>query len=173
VGASLPPRHEWLREPILHYLDEERGHEQWILNDIERAGGDREAAAMSQPSVATECMVAYAYDTIQRRNPLGFFGMVFVLEGTSVALALNAADRIQSQLQLPTNAFSYLRSHGELDQEHVGDLEGILGRVTDDEDRAAVIRCAKGIFWLYGNVFRGLEAGAAARGAAASARLRA
>jgi pyrroloquinoline quinone (PQQ) biosynthesis protein C len=173
VGASLPPRHEWLREPILHYLDEERGHEQWILNDIERAGGDREAAAMSQPSVATECMVAYAYDTIQRRNPLGFFGMVFVLEGTSVALALNAADRIQSQLQLPTNAFSYLRSHGELDQEHVGDLEGILGRVTDDEDRAAVIRCAKGIFWLYGNVFRGLEAGAAARGAAVPARLRA
>jgi pyrroloquinoline quinone (PQQ) biosynthesis protein C len=171
VGAHLPPRLDWLREPVLHYLDEERGHEQWILNDIERAGGDREAAAASQPAVATECMVAYAYDTIQRRNPLGFFGMVFVLEGTSVALALNAADRIQSQLQLPASAFSYLRSHGELDQEHVGDLEAILGRVTQDEDRAAVIRCAKGIFWLYGNVFRGLEAGAAARSTATRARL--
>ena len=170
VGAHLPPRHEWLREPILHYLDEERGHEQWILNDIERAGGDRAAAAASQPAVATECMVAYAYDMIQRRNPLGFFGMVFVLEGTSVALALNAADRIQSQLQLPVNAFSYLRSHGELDKEHVGDLESILGRVTDEDDRAAVIRCAKGIFWLYGNVFRGLDAGAAVRSAAAPAR---
>ena len=89
-------------------------------------------------------MVAYAYDTIQRRNPLGFFGMVFVLEGTSVALALNAADRIQSTLQLPAKAFSYLRSHGELDQEHVGDLESILGRLTEADDRAAVIRCAQG-----------------------------
>jgi hypothetical protein len=116
-------------------------------------------------------MVAYAYDTIQRRNPLGFFGMVFVLEGTSVALALNAADRIKSTLQLPTQAFSYLRSHGELDQEHVGDLESILGRLTDAEDREAVIRCAKGVFWLYGNMFRGLEADVAAKRDAAPVRL--
>ena len=118
-------------------------------------------------------MVAYAYDTIERRNPLGFFGMVFVLEGTSVALALNAADRIQQTLQLPTTAFSYLRSHGELDQEHVGDLEGILGRLTDEADRAAVIRCAKGVFWLYGSMFRGLEADVAAKRDAAPSRLRA
>jgi hypothetical protein len=116
-------------------------------------------------------MVAYAYDTVMRRNPVGFFGMVHVLEGTSVALALNAAGRIQGALGLPVNAFTYLRSHGELDKEHVGDLESILGRVTDEDDRAAVIRCAKGIFWLYGNVFRGLEAGAAARGTATRARL--
>jgi len=173
VGARLPQRHEWLREAVLHYLDEEQGHEQWILNDIEHAGGDRQAAAASQPSIATECMVAYAYDTIERRNPLGFFGMVFVLEGTSVALALNAADRIQNTLQLPAKAFSYLRSHGQLDQQHVGDLEGILGQFTAAEDREAVIRCARGIFWLYGNMFRGLEAGAAAASKVVPARLRA
>ena len=171
VGSRLSPRLEWLSEAILHYLDEERGHEQWILNDIANAGGDRAAAAASQPSIATECMVAYAYDTVQRRNPLGFFGMVFVLEGTSVALALNAAGRIQSQLQLPTNAFSYLRSHGELDQEHVGDLESILGHLVDEDDCEAVIRCAKGVFWLYGNMFRSLEADAALRREPATVRL--
>jgi pyrroloquinoline quinone (PQQ) biosynthesis protein C len=98
---------------------------------------------------------------------------VFVLEGTSVALALNAADRIQKTLQLPARAFSYLRSHGELDQEHVGDLESILGRLADEPDRAAVIRCAKGVFWLYGNLFRGLEADVAAKRNAAPTRLRA
>jgi pyrroloquinoline quinone (PQQ) biosynthesis protein C len=156
VGARIPSRHAWLQESILHYLDEERGHEQWILNDIARAGGDRAAAAASQPAVATDCMVAYAYDMIERRNPLGFFGMVFVLEGTSVALALNAADRIQSCLQLPDQAFSYLRSHGTLDQQHVGDLEAILGHLDDAQDRDDVIRCARAMFWLYGNVFRGL-----------------
>jgi hypothetical protein len=99
--------------------------------------------------------------------------MVYVLEGTSVALALNAADRIQNTLQLPARAFSYLRSHGELDQEHVGDLEGILGRLTDEADRAAVIRGAKGVFWLYGNMFRGLEADVAAKRYVTPARLRA
>jgi pyrroloquinoline quinone (PQQ) biosynthesis protein C len=157
VGSRLPEQHDWLREAVLHYLDEEKGHEQWILNDIAHAGGDRAAAAASQPALATEAMVAYAYDMVMRRNPLGFFGMVYVLEGTSVALALHAADRIQAALQLPTQAFSYLRSHGELDQEHVGDLRNILGRFTAAADRAAVIRCARGIFWLYGNMFRGLE----------------
>jgi pyrroloquinoline quinone (PQQ) biosynthesis protein C len=173
VGARIPARHAWLQESILHYLDEERGHERWILNDIEHARGDRAAAAASSPAIATECMVAYAYDMIERRNPLGFFGMVYVLEGTSVALALNAADRIQARLQLPNQAFSYLRSHGTLDQQHVGDLEAILGRITDPEDRAAVIGCARGIFWLYGNVFRGLEAAVQTPAAYAVARLRA
>jgi hypothetical protein len=93
-----------------------------------------------------------------RRNPVGFFGMVHVLEGTSVSLALQAADRIQSTLELPTRAFTYLRSHGELDKEHINDLAAILERLTDPADRAAVVRCAKGIYWLYGEVFRSLDA---------------
>ena len=157
VGARVPDRHAWLREAILHYLEEEAGHDEWILNDIERAGGDHAAAAASQPAVATEAMVAYAYDTVMRRNPLGFFGMVHVLEGTSVKLALNAAGRIQQAVGLPTNAFTYLKSHGELDQEHINDLAGILERFTDHDDRQAVIGCARGIYWLYGQMFRGLE----------------
>jgi pyrroloquinoline quinone (PQQ) biosynthesis protein C len=161
VGARLPDRHAWLRDAVLHYLEEETGHDEWILNDIARAGGDRAAAAASEPAVATEAMVAYAYDTVFRGNPVGFFGMVHVLEGTSVALALSAADRIQQTLALPVTAFTYLRSHGELDKEHINDLGAILERLTDADDRAAVIRCARGIFWLYGNVFRGLEAAAA------------
>jgi pyrroloquinoline quinone (PQQ) biosynthesis protein C len=107
-------------------------------------------------------MVAYAYDTVSRRNPVGFFGMVHVLEGTSVALALQAADRIQQTLGLPARAFTYLRSHGELDKEHVNHLAGILERLDDAEDREAVVRCARGIYWLYGHVFRGLDASAAA-----------
>jgi pyrroloquinoline quinone (PQQ) biosynthesis protein C len=158
VGARVPDRHAWLRDSILHYLEEETGHDQWILNDIERAGGDRAAAACSEPSVATEAMVAYAYDTVMRRNPLGFFGMVHVLEGTSVALALNAAGRVQQALGLPSAAFTYLKSHGELDKEHIHDLADILARFTDQDDQQAVIRCARGIYWLYGSMFRGLEA---------------
>jgi pyrroloquinoline quinone (PQQ) biosynthesis protein C len=158
VGSRLPERHAWLRDPVLHYLEEESGHDAWILNDIEHAGGDRLAAAASAPAVATEAMIAYAWDTVMRGNPAGFFGMVYVLEGTSVALALRAADSIQAALELPGRAFSYLRSHGELDREHVQDLADILGQFTEACDREAVIRCARGIFWLYGNVFRSLGA---------------
>lgn len=157
VGARLPARHDWLRKEVIHYTQEEEGHEQWILNDIEAAGGDAAAAAVSQPSIATDAMVAYAYDTAMRRNPVGFFGMVFVLEGASIALACDAADRIQTSLQLPNKAMTYLRSHGQLDQQHVQDLYGILNRFGEEQDRAAVERCAQVMFRLYGNVFRELD----------------
>jgi len=157
VGARLPAHQEWLRQEVVHYVEEELGHEQWILNDIEAAGGDRLSAARSCPAPATDAMVAYAWDTVMRRHPVGFFGMVFVLEGTSVALALRAAEQIQTSLELPARAMTYLRSHGQLDQQHVHHLASILNRFEDAADREAVLTCAHAMFWLYGSVFRSLE----------------
>ncbi len=156
VGANLPDRHAKLHKGLIHYLEEEVGHDDWILNDIEAAGGDRRAAAASLPNIETDAMVAYAWDTVQRRNPVGFFGMVYVLEGTSVSLAVRAADEIERALGLPMSAFTYLRSHGTLDLEHIEDLGGILDGLSDPADQAAVIQCARAMFWLYGNVFRSI-----------------
>ena len=102
-GARLPARLEWLRAAIGEYIEEEMGHQEWVLDDIAACGVDRAQAAASSPSLATELMVSYAYDTIQRGNPVGFFGMVLVLEGTSVALATRAATTIESALGLPRN----------------------------------------------------------------------
>lgn len=163
VGCRIPDRLAWLQHEILHYLDEEEGHDEWILNDIEAAGGNRAAAAKSQPDLATDAMIAFAYDMVARRNPVGFFGMVYVLEGTSVALALRAADRVQATLALPNCAFTYLLSHGTLDQQHVHHLAGILDRLNCDEDREAVVRCAQSIYWLYANMFRRLGRAPAAQ----------
>lgn len=155
LGSRLPERVDWLVRPVAEYIEEEVGHELWILDDIAAAGGDREAARRAPPALATEVMVAYAYDLVNRRNPVGFFGMVFVLEGTSVALALNAADRIQAALGLPDQAFSYLRSHGTLDQSHTRHLADLLERLSA-EDQAEVLRAAQVFFKLYGDIFRSL-----------------
>jgi hypothetical protein len=107
-------------------------------------------------------MVAYAYDTIARGNPVGFFGMVLVLEGTSVALALTAADRIAERLRLPPAAFTYLRSHGMLDREHTAHLATLLDALDDDGDQAAVTHAARMFYRLYADVFRSLPLPAAA-----------
>ena len=155
--GRLPDRLGWLRKAVAEYIEEEIGHEEWILNDIAAAGGDAEAVRASRPELPAELMVAYAYDLVNRGNPAGFFGMVFVLEGTSVALALTAADRIQQALGLPNQAFSYLRSHGTLDQEHTQHLARLVNAMTP-EDQAEVMRCAKVFFRLYGDIFRALPA---------------
>jgi len=157
AGGRLPTRLGWLQADLRHYIEEEAGHDEWILNDIRAAGGDAEAVRAARPHPATDALVARVYDEVQRRNPVGIFGMVHVLEGTSVALALNAADRIQAALGLPDAAFSYLRSHGELDREHVRDLQAILARIEDRQDQQAIIDCARTVFWLYGQMFRALD----------------
>ena len=155
LGGRLPERLAWLRRPVAEYIDEEIGHEEWILNDIAAAGGDAEAVRKSRPGLPAEVMVAYAYDLVNRGNPAAFFGMVFVLEGTSVAMALNAADRIQQALGLPDAAFSYLRSHGTLDQEHTRHLAELVDKMTP-EDQADVVHAAKVFFRLYAEIFRAL-----------------
>lgn len=155
LGGRLPERLAWLRRAVAEYIEEEIGHEEWILNDIAAAGGDAEAVRNSRPELPAEVMIAYAYDLINRGNPAAFFGMVYVLEGTSVALALLAADRIQETLQLPDSAFTYLRSHGTLDIEHTRVLADLLENMTAT-DQADVIHAARVFFKLYGDIFRAL-----------------
>ena len=102
-------------------------------------------------------MVAYDYDIVQRTNPVGFFGMVHVLEGTSIATADRAADAIQTRLRLPNEAFRYLRSHGALDQQHVMFFEKLMNRIVDPDEQNHIIHCTKVFYRLYGNIFRGLN----------------
>lgn len=153
-GARLQDDYEWLRAHIVHYIGDEYGHHEWVLNDIAASGGDREAARRSQPAAPTQMMVSYAYDLIARGNPAGFFGMVLVLEGTSVSLATAAAAQIARTLQLPKKAFSYLNSHGALDVEHVDFFRTLVNGFEHEADQLAVIDAAKQFYRLYGDIFR-------------------
>jgi len=155
-GGRLPERLEWLRVALGEYIEEEMGHQEWILNDIAATGVDKEAVRSALPLAETELMVSYAYDTIARANPVGFFGMVLVLEGTSVALATHAAENIQKTLALPTAAFSYLNSHGSLDIGHVDFYKGLMNKLDNTEDQQAVLHAAKMFYRLYGDIFRAL-----------------
>lgn len=158
------PQHAWLVPALDEYIEEERGHDEWILDDLKACGVEvngPEAVRHGRPGHAAEVMVAYAYDAIARGNPLGFFGMVHVLEGSSVALALLAADRIQKHLGLPDAAFSYLRSHGTLDQEHTQHFAVLMDAIEDPQDQAAIVHAAGAFYRLYGDVFRGLPLPAA------------
>jgi len=157
VGAQLPEEKEWLREAVAEYIEEELGHQEWVLNDIAACGFDKQQARASTPAFATEMMVSYAYDAIRRTNPLAFFGMVLVLEGTSINLAEQAASHIAGKLGLPRKAFSYLNSHGALDQEHIKFYENLMNNITAQEDQAVIVHAAKRFYRLYGDVFRSLE----------------
>lgn len=83
--------------------------------------------------------------------------MVYVLEGTSIAMASHGAGAVQAALGLPDTAFHYLTSHGALDQEHMKFFERLMNRIDDPGDQQAIIDMAGQMFGLFGAVFAGVE----------------
>ncbi|SHK08957.1 Long-chain acyl-CoA synthetase (AMP-forming) [Marinobacter antarcticus] len=155
-GARLPRRMEFVRKALVEYIDEEYGHDEWILNDLEACGADREAIRKGKPDLSIELMVSYLYDQINRGNPAAFFGMVQVLEGTSVELATPLGEQIQKLLGLPDEAFSYLYSHGALDQEHFDFFRNLMNDITDPDDQQAIIDAARVVYRLYGDMLHSI-----------------
>ena len=156
-GGRLSEQYEWLRTAIGEYIEEEMGHQEWVLDDIAACGFDKEIVRKASPSLATELMEAYAYDMIQRVNPIGFFGMVLVLEGTSTVVASQAAKSLSHSLNLPPACFSYLTSHGALDVGHTQFYEEIVNKIIDKNDQQLLIHSAKHFYKLYGDIFREIE----------------
>ena len=161
AGSRLPDDKEWLRVALAEYVEEELGHQEWILSDIAACGYDPEKARHSIPNRATEVMVAYAYYMVDRLNPVGFFGMVHVLEGTSVQVATQAASAIAKSTGFSKQAFSYLDSHGSLDIEHVKFFERLMDKIEDERDQQLIVHSARNFYHLYGDVYRSVEAGQA------------
>jgi len=156
-GSRLAENSAFAQRAIAEYIEEEVGHEQWILNDIRACGADADAVASSSPNFETDVMVAYAYHNIDRKNPMAFFGMVHVLEGTSTLLATKVAALIKTESGLPQNAFSYLISHGDLDQDHVKFFENLMNQITNKNDQKAIINATKSFYKLYGDVLSSVE----------------
>lgn len=138
------------------YIEEETGHEEWILSDIAAAGGDADVVRASAPLPATRAMVDHAYARIERGNPVAFFGMVYVLESVSVALAQRGASAVAERLGLPPEAFTYLTSHGALDQHHMAFFAQLVNGLPD-EDGFAILSMAREMFALFGAVFASID----------------
>src|SRR6185369_16839179 len=60
-SALAKSGNQLLVDALDEYIVEETGHEQWILDDIDEAGGDRNTTLRSDPAPATKAMVDHAY----------------------------------------------------------------------------------------------------------------
>jgi pyrroloquinoline quinone (PQQ) biosynthesis protein C len=154
--ASVHTQDEAYQDALIEYMKEERGHEKWILDDIRTMGGDAEAVRAGKPGQACQIMVGYTYYAVEWISPYAMLGSVHVLEGMSTMLADEAANAIQASLAVPgKDGFSYLRSHGALDIEHVAFFKGLVNEITADA-HAIIIDTSKIIYRLYGDIFREL-----------------
>jgi pyrroloquinoline quinone (PQQ) biosynthesis protein C len=150
---------ERYQDALVEYMEEERGHEKWILDDIVFFGGNSDAVRKRNPSPATIAMIGYSYYAIEHVSPYAMLGSVHVLEGMSVLLADKLADRLsQSWGQQDAKGFSYLRSHGSLDQDHVAFFRGLVNGFTDPAIRRLIVDNSKIFHHLYGGIFKEIDA---------------
>ena len=103
--------------------------------------------------------MAYAYYSIEHVSPYAFLGSVHVLEGMSVMLADQLADAMKASLGLESDAgFTYLRTHGSLDTEHVAFFRRLIDGFHDRKTQRIIIDNAAMFYRLYGSIFHDLGA---------------
>jgi len=157
LAASLTTDERY-QDALVEYMEEERGHEKWILDDIAALGGNAAAVASGEGGAACRIMVGYAYYAIERISPYAMLGSTHVLEGLSVLLADRLADKLKSQFGLVDDTgFSYLRSHGSLDQEHVAFFRTMINGFTDRSVQDLINGQSKIFYRLYGAIFHDLS----------------
>jgi pyrroloquinoline quinone (PQQ) biosynthesis protein C len=150
---------ERYQDALVEYMAEERGHEKWILDDIRALGGDPDTVRDGQGGPACRIMVGYAYYAIERISPYAFLGSVHVLEGMSVLLADKVANAMKASLGLESDTgFTYLRTHGSLDTEHIAFFRRLVDGFDDPKTQRIIIDNASIFYRLYGSIFHDLGA---------------
>jgi pyrroloquinoline quinone (PQQ) biosynthesis protein C len=150
---------ERYQDALVEYMKEERGHEKWILDDIRAVGGNPDAVRSGTPGIPCQIMVGYAYYAIEHLSPYAFLGSVHVLEGMSVLLADKLADALKKSLSLESDAgFTYLRTHGSLDTDHVAFFRKLVDGFDDPAAQRIIVDNAKIFYRLYGAIFQDLGA---------------
>ena len=150
---------ERYQDALVEYMEEERGHEKWILSDIRALDGDPDAVRDGRGGPACRIMVGYSYYAIEHISPYAFLGSVHVLEGMSVLLADQVADAMKASLGLESDSgFTYLRTHGSLDSEHVAFFRQLVDGLDDRKTQRIIIDNAIIFYRLYGSIFHDLGA---------------
>jgi hypothetical protein len=138
IRATVPltraalERARGLDEPVgpslAHYLelhvDEERGHDETLLDDLALLDRPREAVLERMPSPAVASLVGAQYYWIFHHHPIAFLGYVGVMEGYPPTDEL--VGTLVERTGFPREAFRTFSEHGELDPGHRDHLDRTL-----------------------------------------------
>jgi pyrroloquinoline quinone (PQQ) biosynthesis protein C len=142
---------------LFEYIEEERGHEAWILEDIEALGGDAASVRHSAPRLPCKVMVGHAYYVVERISPYALLGMIHVLEGMAVALAGSAVAALRSSVgPSGEGGFKYLTTHGDLDVEHSALFADLVERL-GARHLPVIVESTADFYKLYGDIFRDID----------------
>ena len=133
-----------------------KGHETWVLDDIEAMGGDVASIKASPPSAPVQAMIAFNYHGAERVHPCSVLGMLYMLEVVSSVYAGRTSESIARAIGRDVDAggFKFLSSHATMDVDHLAKLNLLVKKVLEPAAQQSIINSTRVNFFQFGLMFR-------------------
>ncbi len=156
AASRCDDRYRDVRYELYERLEEEKGHETWVLEDIEALGGDVTSAKANPPSVPVQAMIAYNYHGAERVHPCSVLGMLYMLEVVSSVYAGRVSDSIAAAIgrDVDRGGFKFLSSHATMDVDHLAKLNLLIKKVHEPEAQESIVNSTRVNFFQFGLMFR-------------------
>lgn len=129
---------------LYEHMHEEKGHEVWVLNDLEAVGVAPEVTRAHVPSAHTLALNGYNYWAADRRHPCSALGMLYALEVIASVYGGPFASAIRESLLLDGDrGVSFIDSHSSMDAQHMAELRVMLNQLRDAAAKAAVVESVR------------------------------
>ena len=155
AAARCSDRFREVRFDLYDRIEEEKGHDTWVLEDIEAIGGDVASARAHPPSAPVQAMIAFNYFGAERVHPCSVLGMLYMLEVVSSVYGGRVSDSIARTLgrNVDAGGFRFLSSHATMDVDHMAKLNKLLKRIDDPGAQESIVNSTRVNFYQFGRMF--------------------
>jgi hypothetical protein len=126
-----------LAEYLSSHIPEELHHDEWLLEDLEVLGVEREQVLEHLPSLTAATLVGAQYYWIFHAHPATLLGYLAVLEGEPPSMRF--LQEVVAKSGLPARALRTYFRHAHLDRKHRDDLSDALDRMPLNADQVALL----------------------------------
>jgi hypothetical protein len=112
---------------LARHVDEERGHDRWLLEDLEATGSDPEEPLRRMPSARIATLVGAQYYWLRHHHPVSLLGHIAAIEGYHPPIGF--AERLAASTGFAETAFRAIARHERLDIRHKRELYEAIDRL--------------------------------------------
>jgi len=154
AASRIPDSHRQIRYHLYEHMQEESGHEEWVMNDLDAVGVTGQDTRGHAPCVDTLALCGYNYWVADRGNPCSVLGMIYALEVIATVYGGPFASAIKESLLLEgERGISFIGSHATMDMEHMASLRTVLNTLHDDASRNAIVESTMVNFHHFTRIF--------------------
>lgn len=135
--ATTDPVADGVAAYLRRHIEEERHHDEWLLDDLELMGLRREAILARTPSPTVASLAGSQYYWVLYCHPVALLGYFAFMEGSPPTQAL--VEDLIRRTGLPREAFRTIVEHGELDPGHREELYGTIDSLPLSRDHEVLL----------------------------------